>query len=87
MDNQNDIEALISKKNIEIKRLKKELKKLKEQSNPTQELILLRMSIQAIRQQVDENLSALAGKIDALIPEDKKLRRSTKDILNDMKNW
>lgn len=40
-----------------------------------QELLLLKMSVDAMRQQVIENFDAMAERIESLLPEDKTLRR------------
>ncbi len=40
-----------------------------------QEIICLRMSIDAMRQQVSENFDAMAARVEALIPEDTALRQ------------
>ena len=40
-----------------------------------QELICLRMSIDAMRRQFAENLDAMSARVESLIPEDKKQRR------------
>lgn len=40
-----------------------------------QELVCLRMSIEAMRQQFAETLDGMAAQVEALIPEDKKQRR------------
>jgi hypothetical protein len=53
--------------------------------NPDQELLLLKMSVNAIRQDVVIQLDAIAAKIDTLLPKDMP-RRNSKSIMKSMKD-